>query len=144
MLKRLKNIEDKADEQLLAIKDSKDSKDDQLSMKSIDYDIRKNLSPEGLDAQKKIVDKENLIDYKFRRMKPSSKNDFDFRMFMSLKSLFNKIYFGNVLIPGVERQQDVFDTIIKKLEIYKPRTADNISDKEKTLPNARNFMREDK
>ena len=72
-------------------------------------------------------------------MKPSSKNDFDFRMFMFLKSLFNKIYFGNVLIPGVERQQDVFDTIIKKLENYKPRTADNISDKEKTSTNARNF-----
>ena len=55
LLKRLKNIEDKADEQLLAIKDSKDNKDDQLSMKSIDYDIRKNLSPEGLDALKKLL-----------------------------------------------------------------------------------------
>ena len=59
LLKRLKNFEDKIDEQLLAIKDSKDNKDGHLSMKSIVYDIKKSLSPDGLDALKKIGDKEN-------------------------------------------------------------------------------------
>ena len=88
LLKRLKNIEDKTDEQLLAIKDSKDNKGDQLRMKSIDYDIRKNLSPEGLFDKEKIVDKEKLIDYKYLNMQPSSKNKFDFRMFKALKPFF--------------------------------------------------------
>ena len=114
--KRLKNIEDKTDEQLLAIKDSKDNKDDQLSMKSNDYDISKNLSPEGLDALKNIVDKEKKIDYKYLNMKPYPKNHFDFRMFKALKPFFFSIFYGDVLIPSVERDQDVFDTILEKLK----------------------------
>ena len=40
LLKRLKNIEDKTDEQLREIKGSKDNKDSQLGIKSIDYDIK--------------------------------------------------------------------------------------------------------
>ena len=40
LLKRLKNIEDKSDEQLWEIKGSKDNKDSQLGIKSIDYDIK--------------------------------------------------------------------------------------------------------
>ena len=108
-------------------------------MKSIDYDIKKNFSPEGLDAFKKIVDKEKRIDYKFLRMKPSSKNDFDFRIFMSLKPLFNKIYFGGVLIPAVEREQDVFDTILEKLKKHNLRAKANIEDKTDTLTRAQNF-----
>ena len=58
LLKRLKNIEDKTDNQL-------NKKDNQSGIKSIDYDIKKDLSPEGLDALKKIGNKENNIDYKY-------------------------------------------------------------------------------
>ena len=52
MLKRLKTIEDKIDKQL------NENKDSQLGIKSIGYDIKKNLSPEGIDALKKIGGKE--------------------------------------------------------------------------------------
>ena len=41
-------------------------------------------------------------------MKPSPKNRFDFRMFMALKPLLQTIYFGEVLIPAIERDQGVF------------------------------------
>ena len=58
LLKRLKNIEDRTDNQL------KENKGSQLSIKSIGYDIKKSFSPEGLNACKKIVNQENLIDYK--------------------------------------------------------------------------------
>ena len=139
MLKRLKNIEGKADEQLLEIKDSKDNKDDQLSMKSIGYDIKTSFSPEGLDALKKIGDKEKIIDDRYLRIKPSAKNDFDFRMFLPLKLLFQRIYFGDILIPAVEREPDVFDTILEKLKKYKPRTKSNIEDKKHTLTSAQNL-----
>ena len=144
LLKRLKIIEDKTDEHLLALKDSKDNKDDQLSIKPIDYDIRKNLSPEGLHALKKIVDKEKEIDYKYLYMKPSSKNRFDFRIFMSLKPFFQTIYFEEVLIPAIEREREqvVFDGIIEKLKKYKPRTEDNVNDKDNVLKNAQNLYKE--
>ena len=47
-------------------------------------------------------------------MKPSPKNHFDFRMFLPLKSLFQIIYFGDVLIPAIERDQIVFDEMPEK------------------------------
>ena len=53
LLKRLKNIDDKTDNQL------KGNKDSQLGIKSIGYDIKKNFSPEGLNAYKKLLIKEN-------------------------------------------------------------------------------------
>ena len=76
-----------------------DNKDSQLGIKSIDYDIKKNFSPEGLDAFKAIVNQEKKMDYKYLNMKPSPKKHFDFGVFMALKPLFNAIYFGEVLIP---------------------------------------------
>ena len=109
LLKRLKNIEGKTDEQLLAIKDSKDNKGSQLGIKSIDYDIKENFSPEGLDAFRKLVDQEKSIDYKYFNMKPNPKKGLDFRMFMTLKPLLSTIYFGEMLIPAIEREQDIFD-----------------------------------
>ena len=72
-------------------------------------------------------------------MKPSPKNRFDFRMFMALKPLFQTIYFGEVLMQAIERDQGVFESIIEKLKEWKPRTEDNISDKNNVLKNAQNL-----
>ena len=54
--------------------------------------LKKNLSPEGLDVLKNIVDKEKLIDYKNLNMQPSSKNKFDFRMFVVLEPFFSQSF----------------------------------------------------
>ena len=72
-------------------------------------------------------------------MKPSPKNQFDFRLFMALKPYFQTIYFGEMLIPAIEREQDVFDYKIGELKKYGPRTKNNISDKNKVLTNAQNL-----
>ena len=37
-------------------------------------------------------------------------------MLLSLKPLFQRIYFEDILIPAAEREQDVFDTILEKLK----------------------------
>ena len=139
MLKRLKNIEDLTDELLLVIKDSKDNKDSQLGIKSIDYDIKKKFSPEGHQVFKAIVNQEKKINYKYFNMTPSPKNHFDFRMFLALKPFFNTIYFGEVLIPAIERDQIGFNNIIEKLKNYSPRTKTNIKDKSNTLTSAQNL-----
>ena len=61
-LKRLKNIEDKTDEQLLAIKDSKGNKDSQLGIKSIDCDIKKTSHQNYLMLlEKLLIKKDQLI-----------------------------------------------------------------------------------
>ena len=72
-------------------------------------------------------------------MKPSPKKDFDFRMFMVLKLLFKTIYYGEMSIPAIEREKDVFDYKIGEVERYGPRTENNISDKNKVLTNAQNL-----
>ena len=72
-------------------------------------------------------------------MKPSPKKDFDFSMFMALKPLFKTIYYGEMLIPAIEREQGIFDDKIEELKKYRPRTENNISDKNKVLTNAQNL-----
>ena len=49
-------------------------------------------------------------------MKPSPQNDFDFRMFLLLKQFFERIYFGDILIKAVEREQVVFEEILENLK----------------------------
>ena len=60
---------------------------------------------------------------------------------MSLKPLFNMIYFGEILIPAIEREQDVFDYRIKELKKYRPRTKANIKDKNNVLTSVQNFYK---
>ena len=72
-------------------------------------------------------------------MKPSPKNHFYFRMFESLKPSFFSIYYGDILIPTIERDQGVLEDIIEKLKKYKPRTEDNVIDKNNVLKNAQNI-----
>ena len=61
---------------------------------------------------------------------------------LPLKPLLPRIYFGDILIPAVEREQDVFDTILEKLTKYKPRTKANIEDEKHTLTSAENLYDE--
>ena len=74
LLKRLKNTEDKTDG-LRAI----EGKDDQSRMKSIGFDFKKSLSPEGVEAYNEIVNKEKKLDYIYLGMKASRKNRYNFK-----------------------------------------------------------------
>ena len=72
-------------------------------------------------------------------MKSSPKTIFDFRMFLPLKPFFDRIYFGEVLIPATEGEQIVFDEILKRLKKYAPRAENNVDDKNNVLKNAQNL-----
>ena len=58
LLKRLKNIEDKTDNQL------KENKDDQLGINSIGYIVKGELSQEAKNILKKLNSQEKIINYK--------------------------------------------------------------------------------
>ena len=47
--------------------------------------------------------------------------DYNFTSFSSLRELFRAIYYGEVLIQAVEREQDNFDDMIKISKDYRPR-----------------------
>ena len=118
LLKRLKNNEDKTDNQLKTIKDNKDS---QLGIKYIGNTIRQELSQEAENMLEKLNNQEKLINCMKLRFTGGNKKDYDFTNFCPLRELFRAIYCGCVLIPAAEREQDNFDHLIKILKDYKPK-----------------------
>ena len=65
--------------------------------------------------------------------------DYDFTNFSLLRELFKAIYYGEILIPGAEREQNAFNDELKKLERYRPRDSDFKGKKRILLINAQNF-----
>ena len=134
LLKRLKNIEDKTDRQL------KENKDNQLGVKSIDYTVKEELSQDAKIMLEKLNNQEKLINYKKLSFPGSNKKDYDFTNFSSLRERFRKIYYGEILIPGAESEQDNFDDIVKTLKGYRPRKDSKYYKlKQDLLINAQNF-----
>ena len=84
-----------------------ENKGNQLGVKSIDY-----RSQEA----KHMLEKLNKLSVRGRNNK-----DYDFINLSSLRELFRKIYYGEILIPGAEREQNNFDHTIRILKAYKPR-----------------------
>ena len=136
LLKRLKNIEDKPNNQLTAIEDQENN---QSGIKSIGFNIKKSLSPEGLKAYDEIVQKERSINYAYLYMKPSKKYKHDFREFKKSKELFEEIYYGRTRLPPIEIQQSIFEQKLEYLNNYAPRNEINSDNKNNILKNAKNF-----
>ena len=64
---------------------------------------------------------------------------YGFRKFRSLKELLKSIYYGEILIPAIERKQDAFDHKITELKKYRARKTDKIDERKNLLINAQNF-----
>ena len=90
LLKRLKNIEDKTDNQLLAIKDQKIN---QSGLKSIGYTIRDKLTEKGIKAFDDLAKKDKNINYRRLFYRGGNNIDYDFTKFSSLGELFKEIYY---------------------------------------------------
>ena len=133
LLKRLKNIEDKTDNQL------KENKDSQVGIKSIGYTIREALSQEAKNMLEKLSNQEKLINYMNLNFTGGSKVDYDFSEYRPLKEFFKAIYYRNITIEEAERVQEEFDSIIGALKKYKPKKTKYKEKKEKLLINAQNF-----
>ena len=101
MLKRLKNIEDKTDNQLIAIK----NKYSQLCIKSIGY-IVKELSEEAKNILKKLDNQEKIINYKKLYLKGGNNAEYDFTEYSPLLEFFKGIYYRKITIEEAEAIQD--------------------------------------
>ena len=115
LLKRLNNIEDKTDKEL------KENKDSQLGVKSIEYTVKEELPQEAKNMLKKLSNQEKLINYRKRNFKVGNTVDYDFTNFRPLRELFRVIYYGDVLIPGAEREKNEFDDVLKIFKKYNPK-----------------------
>ena len=115
MLKRLKNTEDKTDRQL------EENKDNKLAIKSIGQTVKEELSQEAKNMLEKLNNQEKLINHKKIGFRGGNNKDYDFTNFSSLRELFRAIYYGEMLIPVAEREQDDFDNRFELLKDYKPK-----------------------
>ena len=87
LLKRLKNIEDKTDNQL------KENKENKLGLKSIGYKFKEELSQEAKIELDKVVDKERSINYLKLGFRGGNNKNYNFTNFSPLKEFFRKIYY---------------------------------------------------
>ena len=115
ILKRLKNIEDKTDQKL------NENKSSQLGVKSIGYAIKEKLSQQAENMLEKLNNQEKLIDYRKLNFKGGNHVDYDFSNFRPLRELFRVIYYGDVIIPGAEREQNEFDDMLEIIKPYRPK-----------------------
>ena len=135
LLKRLKNIEDKTDNQLQAIEGQKDN---QTNLKSVGYAIRDKLPEKAIKAFDWLK-KTRLLTIGRFFYRGGNEVDYDFTSFSSLGDLLKQIYYGKILIPAVEREQDEFDYFLDNLKKYNPRDQNNINEKAVFLNNIENF-----
>ena len=101
LLKRLKNIEDKTDNQLKVTKDDKGS---QLGIKSIGY-VVKELSQEAKNILKKLSNQEKIISYRKLYFKGGNKSEYDFTEYMPLLEFFKAILYRKISIEEAKAIQ---------------------------------------
>ena len=77
-------------------------------------------------------------------MKASSKNDYGFRKFNSLKPFFKTIYYGKLLIPDAEKEQNSFNEELEDLKTMTQKLRIISKLKAELLKMQRIFMREEK
>ena len=91
-------------------------KDNQLGIKSAADIIGEKLSLEAKNILARLGYQERLIEYKWLYFKAYDSVEFDFRDFKSLKELFKAIYYRNLSIENVEREQDEFKGTLTALK----------------------------
>ena len=90
-------------------------------MKSIGYAIKEKLSQQAENMLEKLNNQEKLIDYRKLNFKGGNHVDYDFSNFRPLRELFRVIYYGDVIIPGAEREQNEFDDMLEIIKPYRPK-----------------------
>ena len=98
------------------------------------------MSQEAKTEFDKIADKDESINYLKRGFRGGNNREFDFTNFSSLRKLFRATFYGQILIPAAEKEQDDFDEIHELLKTHKPRKDSRYNKlKEDLLINAKHF-----
>ena len=137
-LKRLKNIEDKSEERLKAIKSKNEN------IKEVTDFVEETLSLEAKGLIKEIRIMQKDVDYGKLKITDDNKNTYDFSDYKTFKELFRDLHYRNMTINEEERKQNVFDWVLGALSKYSAKKREYIEAKNKPLNNAKNFARGEK
>ena len=115
LFKRLKNIEDKNEEQLKLIGQK------QLGIKSVIDVFGDELSQGAKNILYTLSNQEKSINYKKLSFKRDKNLVFDFRDYTSSGELFRDIYYKKFTIKETERVQDEFNAALNALKKHNPK-----------------------
>ena len=132
---RLKNIDDKNEEQLKTIKNKAESIE-----KVTDF-VEEPLSPEAIALINEIRSIQKDADYRKLKFTGSNGVMYDFSDYKIFKKLFRDIYYRSMSINETERKQDKFNAALSDLSRYSPRDEKYIVVKNKLLDDANNFYK---
>ena len=114
-LKRLKNSEDKGEEQL------KTTESKNQNIKGVTDFVEEPLSLEGKSLIEEIKMIERYVDY--RKLKITGRNGIPYIILVIIKNLelFRNIYYRTFKINKAERKEDEFNVVLNALSKYSPR-----------------------
>ena len=97
-------------------------------------------SDKNYHKKQKICSKNLITNYKKLGFRRGNNKGNDFTNFSSLIEPFRVIYYGEILIPAVEREQDNFYGMIEILKVYRPKKDSKYNGlKQDLIINAQNF-----
>ena len=130
-MKRLKNIEDKNEEQLKEIKNKTGN------IKEVTDFVKETLSLKAKEI--KIVQKD--VDYRKLKIRDGNNITYDFSDYKTFKELFRDLYYRNISIYQEGRKQDEFDGSFGALSAYSAKRKEDVETKNKLLNNTKNFYK---
>ena len=140
LFKRLKNIEDKNEKQLKAIKyhGKKQLDTDSKSLKSIGYFSQLSTKAKEL-IEKNKKEKNDIDSEKFVCVKTDG-TIFNFNKFKNSLDLASNIYRNKELLKNAENKKHNIKILLNKLRKYNPTNPKKIKDKEETLSVAEKLL----
>ena len=133
LLKRLKNIEDKSEEQLKAIKSKNEN------IKEVTDFVKEPLSLEAKALTEEIRTIQKDVVYRKLKTTGGNKVAYDVSGYKTFKEVFRDLYYRKMAIDETESKQDEFNAVLDVLSDYTPRDKKDIEAKNKLLDNAKKF-----
>ena len=135
LLKRLKNIEDKNEEQLRVVKNETEN------IKEVTDFVKESSSLEvkGLIQEIKVIQRD--VDYRKVKIRGGNKVEYDFSDYKTLKELFRDLYYRKTAIDDAEAEQEEFGAMIGVLNKYPAKKTEYIEAKNKLLINVKKFYK---
>ena len=115
LLKRLKNIEDKNEQQLKIIKSKTEN------IKEVTDFAEETLSPKARDLVEEIKIIQKDVDYKKLKTTGDNNVTYDFSNCKTFNELFNDLYLEKMTINEAQMKQDELNSVLAVLSNYTPR-----------------------
>ena len=134
LLRRLKNIEDKSEEQLKAVKNKAEN------IKEVVDFVEELLSPKANDLINEIRSIQKDVNYRKLKFTGGNGVTYYFSDCKTFKELFGDIYYRHMSINKAERKQDEFNAVLSTFSRYSPRGQKYIEAKNELLDDVQNFL----